>query len=480
MKPVIALIGRPNVGKSTLFNRITRTRDALVADFPGLTRDRKVGEGRLAGGGYLVVDTAGIGQEQPQELAALVERHSLTAAAEADAIVLLVDARAGLMDEDVELAEALRPLGLPLWLVVNKAEGLNPDLATADFHALGLGLPIPISAAHGTGVELLIEDILETLRAASAAAHEQAPGEVAAAVAPEEEDDSGRIRVTVVGRPNVGKSTLINRMVGEDRVLAFDAPGTTRDAIHVPFERDGIAYTLIDTAGVRRRGRVEQVIEKFSVVKTLQAIDEAHVALLLIDASETITVQDTHLLGLVLESGRALVIAVNKWDGLAPDHRERVRTELDRKLRFIDYARVHFISALHGTGVGDLFTSIRRAHRSAATAIPTALLNDALERAVEAHQPPMVHGRRIKLRFAHPGGTHPPTIVIHGNQVEAVPTAYTRYLEKHFRSTFGLEGTPVRIEYRQGENPFAGRRNTLTPRQVQKRKRLVTRRRSQG
>ncbi len=473
MKPVIALIGRPNVGKSTLFNRITRTRDALVADFPGLTRDRKVGEGRVAGGGYLVVDTAGVGQEQPEELAALVERHSLKAAAEADAIVLVVDARAGLMAEDVELAAALRPLKRPLWLAVNKAEGMDAGLACAEFHSLGLGPPLAISAAHGGGVDLLIEDILEALAGASA--------EAMAADAADEADalgDSASIRVTVVGRPNVGKSTLINRMVGEDRVLAFDAPGTTRDAIRVPFERDGIAYTLIDTAGVRRKGRVEHVIEKFSIVKTLQAIDEAHVALLLIDAAETITVQDTHLLGLVLDSGRALVIAVNKWDGLEAGHRERVRVELDRKLRFIDFARVHFISARHGTGVGDLFASIRRAHHSAATAIPTAQLNDALETALEAHQPPLVNGRRIKMRFAHPGGTHPPTIVIHGNQVEAVPTAYTRYLEKYFRTTFKLEGTPVRIEYRQGENPFAGRRNELTPRQMHKRKRLISRRRS--
>jgi len=473
MKPVIALIGRPNVGKSTLFNRVTRTRDALVADFPGLTRDRKVGDGRLAGGGYLVVDTAGVGQEQPTELAAMVERHSLSAAAEADAIVLVVDARAGLMDEDIELASAIRPLGRPMWLAVNKAEGLNLELACAEFHALGLGEPVPISAAHGEGVESLIEDILADLAQATAAGDPVA-GDDEASGASEPE----RIRVTVVGRPNVGKSTLINRMVGEDRVLTFDAPGTTRDSIRVPFERDGTAYTLIDTAGVRRKGRVEHVIEKFSVVKTLKAIDEAHVALLLIDAAETITVQDTHLLGLVLDSGRALVIAVNKWDGLEPGHRERVRTELDRKLRFIDFARLHFISALHGTGVGDLFGSIRRAHRSAFTEIPTAMLNSALETALESHQPPLVNGRRIKMRFAHPGGTNPPTIVIHGNQVESVPTAYTRYLEKYFRTTFKLEGTPVRIEYRQGENPFADRRNTLTPRQVHRRKRLITRRRS--
>jgi GTPase len=470
MKPVIALIGRPNVGKSTLFNRITRTRDALVADFPGLTRDRKVGDGRLAGGGYLVVDTAGVGQEQPTELAALVERHSLAAAAEADAIVLVVDARAGLMDEDVELAAAIRPMGRPVWLAVNKAEGLNPNIACAEFHALGLGEPVPISSAHGEGVESLIEEVLERLAQMR---------EGADAGEPEDElDDPDRIRVTVVGRPNVGKSTLINRMVGEERVLAFDSPGTTRDSIRVPFERDGVAYTLIDTAGVRRKGKVEHVVEKFSVVKTLKAIDEAHVALLLVDAQENITVQDTHLLGLVLESGRALVIVVNKWDGLEADHRARVRTELERKLRFIDYARIQFISALHGTGVGDLFPAIRRAYRSAFTEIPTALLNSALETALEAHQPPMVNGRRIKMRFAHPGGTNPPTIVIHGNQVDAVPTAYTRYLEKYFRTTFKLEGTPVRIEYRQGENPFAGRRNTLTPRQAFRRKRLISHRRS--
>lgn len=462
MKPVIALIGRPNVGKSTLFNRVTRTRDALVADFPGLTRDRKFGNGLLAGGGYLVVDTAGIGQEQPAELADMVERHSLKAAEESDAIVLLVDCRAGMQDEDMELANALRPLGRPLWLAVNKAEGMIGDLAAAEFHALGIGTPVPISAAHGEGVADLFEAILEDI-------HARQPPEAE----PEEADDPARIRVTVVGRPNVGKSTLINRMVGEERVLAFDSPGTTRDSIKVPFERDGVAYTLIDTAGVRRRGRVDDRIEKFSVVKTLKAIDDAHVALLLVDAQEAVTVQDTHLLGLILTSGRALVIVVNKWDGLDPEQRQRIRTELDRKLRFIDFARIHFVSALHGTGVGELYKSIRKAHRSAHWEASTSEVNTALAKAVEAHQPPMVRGRRIKMRYAHLGGSNPPTVIIHGNQADDVPTAYRRYLENYFRQQFRLEGTPVRVEFRQGENPYAGRHNELTQRQIARRRRLM-------
>jgi GTPase len=461
MKPVIALIGRPNVGKSTLFNRITRTRDALVADYPGLTRDRKFGNGVIAGGGYLVVDTAGVGQEQPTELAALVERHSLQAAQESDAIVLVVDCRSGLQDEDAELAQVIRLMGRPVWVAVNKSEGMHGELACVEFHALGLGEPVPVSAAHGEGVEPLIETILEHLTALRGGAPAEEP------------PDPARIRVTVVGRPNVGKSTLINRMVGEERLLALDSPGTTRDSIKVPFERDGIGYTLIDTAGVRRRGKVDDRIEKFSVVKTLKAIDDAHVALLLIDAQEAVTVQDTHLLGLILTSGRALVIAVNKWDGLDHDQRARIRTELDRKLRFIDFARIHFISALHGTGVGELFASIRRAHRSAHVEASTGRINDLLAQALEAHQPPMSRGRRIKLRYAHLGGSNPPVVVIHGNQADAVPSAYKRYLENFFRHALKLEGTPVRVEFRQGENPFVGRRNELTPRQVTRRRRLM-------
>lgn len=457
MKPVVAIVGRTNVGKSTLFNRLTGTRDALVADQPGLTRDRKTGNVRVDDRCLIVVDTGGLGDDD-SEMAGLVANQTLQAAREADAVLFIVDGRAGLTGEDERIGGELRRIGKPVYLAVNKCEGLDPNAACADFFALGLGTPHPISSAHGDGVGDLLELVAEAL---PQLAEEDGAGE------------SEGIRVAIIGRPNVGKSTLVNRILGEERVLTFDQPGTTRDSIAAPFERDGTAYTLVDTAGVRRRARVSEPIERFSVVKTLQAIDEAQVVILVIDAREGVTEQDASLLGMILDSGRALLIAVNKWDGLERSDRERVKAEVERKLHFIDFARVYHISALHGTGVGNLFPSIQAAWRSAFANPSTAQLTRLLEQAVAAHPPPMVRGRRIKLRYAHLGGHNPPMVVVHGNQTESVPESYRRYLEKFLREALALEGTPVRIVFRHGENPFKGRPNPLNERQVRKRKRLI-------
>ncbi|MFM1892749.1 MAG: hypothetical protein RLZ44_1826 [Pseudomonadota bacterium] len=457
MLPVIALVGRPNVGKSTLFNRLTGTRDALVADQPGLTRDRQYGIGRLGSRPYLVVDTGGIGGDLEGVEALMVQQVSRAIAA-ADHVLLLLDAREGLTAADQAIGAELRRTGKPITLVVNKAESLDPATAAADFHALGLGEPIPIAAAHGRGVKALINSVLESL---------PPPAEGAA------EPVTQGVKIAVVGRPNVGKSTLVNRLLGEERVIAFDQPGTTRDSIRIPFERDGKAYTLIDTAGVRRRARVAEAIEKFSVIKTLQAIEEANVVLLVLDAQQGITEQDAGLAGHVVDSGRALVVAINKWDGLAPEARERIKSELQRKLPFLDFAEWRYVSALHGSGVGKLLEAVDQAHAAAVRDLRTPELTRILEDAVAEHQPPLVRGRRIKLRYAHQGGKNPPIIVIHGNQTEAVSAAYQRYLVGRFRKALGLAGTPIRIEFRSGENPYQGRRNTLSPRQQQKRKRLL-------
>jgi GTPase len=457
MLPVIALVGRPNVGKSTLFNSLTRSRDALVADQPGLTRDRKYGIGLLGPRHYLVIDTGGLSTDQ-DGISALMTQQAMIAVREADAVLFLVDARAGLIGDDEMLAQQLRRHAKKLYLVVNKTEGMEPARANVDFHALGLE-PLPISAAHGHNVVSLIETVLEALPADA-----DAPTEDAAA--------DGGIRVAVLGRPNVGKSTLVNRLLGEERVLTFDQPGTTRDSIFIPFERDGQAYTLIDTAGVRRRSRVDETIEKFSVIKTLQAIEAAHVVIMVLDASEGITEQDAHLLGHVLEAGRALVLAVNKWDGLQSDQRNNIKRELDVKLPFLDFAETHFISALHGSGVGVMFKAVQGAYRAAIMKLSTPQLTRVLQEAIEKHQPPLVRGRRIKLRYAHQGGSSPPLIVIHGNQTEYVPKDYSRYLAKFFREVFKLAGTPIRIEYKSGSNPYEGRKNVLTPRQREKRRRL--------
>jgi GTP-binding protein len=455
MKPVVAIIGRPNVGKSTLFNRLTRSRDALVADAPGLTRDWKTGEGRIGDRPYLVIDTGGI-TDSGDSLSTMVSDNAIKSAREADAVILVVDGREGRTSEDDRVAALLRTLGKPVAVAVNKTEAADEAIACADFHAYGLGEPLPISSAHGHGVVELMDAVLAPLPDAGEAEENAAKG----------------VRIAVLGRPNVGKSTLVNRMLGEERVLTFDQPGTTRDVVEVPFSRDGKPYVLLDTAGVRRRGRLSEGIEKFSVIKTLQAIDAANVVILVIDAREGVTDQDTSLLGEVLNCGRALVIAVNKWDGMSPDAREQARRTVDRRLDFINFARIHYISALHGTGVGNLYASVDRAYDSAFKDVQPSRLTEILEYLVEAHQPPLVHGRRIKLRYAHLGGHNPPLIVIHGNQTDAVPNSYRRYLEKELRAALRLEGTPLRLEFRSGENPFKGRKNTLTPRQIAKRKRL--------
>lgn len=458
MLPVIALVGRPNVGKSTLFNSLTRSRDALVADQPGLTRDRQYGIGQIGPRPYLVIDTGGLSSDQ-DGIDALMAQQAMIAVREADVVLFLVDARAGISGADETIAAQLRRNARQLYLVVNKTEGMDSARATLDFHGLGFE-PLPISAAHGHNVAALLEQVLGALPVDA-----DAPADVAAA-------DEG-IRVAVLGRPNVGKSTLVNRLLGEQRVLTFDQPGTTRDSIFIPFERDGQTYTLIDTAGVRRRSRVDEGIEKFSVIKTLQAIEAAHVVIMVLDASEGITEQDAHLLGHALESGRALVLAVNKWDGLEADQRTLIKRELDVKLPFLDFAETHFISALHGSGVGPMFKAVQNAYGAATRKLSTPQLTRALLEAVAAHQPPLVRGRRIKLRYAHQGGSSPPLIVIHGNQTEYVPKDYSRYLAKYFRELFELAGTPVRIEYKSGSNPYEGRKNVLTPRQHEKRRRLM-------
>lgn len=474
---MIALVGRPNVGKSTLFNRLTRTRDALVADFPGLTRDRQYGMGRIGPAPYVVVDTGGLGE--PDDVTYHhMQRQALRALDEADAILFLVDAQVGVTPGDEALTHELRQRGKRVWLVMNKVDGVDPDMAAADFHALALDRPWPIAARQGRGVRQLMDAVLSTLLPESMLEAQDQLIEDDQAEAPQEvvETDPA-IAVAIVGRPNVGKSTLVNRLIGEERVLVYDMPGTTRDAIHVPFERDGQAFELIDTAGVRRRARVKETIEKFSVVKTLQAIEAAQVVIMVLDARLEISEQDAHLIGHVIEAGRGLVLAVNKWDGLQPDARERIRRELDVKLGFLDFARPRFISALHGTGVGRLLEEVVQVHSAARRELPTPELNEVLAEAVQAHQPPLVRGRRIKLRYAHQGGRNPPTIVVHGNQTASLPGAYRRYLVNRFRREFDLWGTPVRLELRTGENPFAGRRNKLTPRQQRKRERMIKRNR---
>jgi GTP-binding protein len=459
MLPVIALVGRPNVGKSTLFNFLTRTRDALVADLPGLTRDRNYGYGKVGSIPYLVVDTGGLVVDA-QGVEQLMAKQTLLAIGEADRVLFLVDTREGVQPSDHFIAQTLRKLGKQVIVVANKAEGVDASTAASDFFQLGLGEPESISSAHGDGVRALMERALEGI-------------EVADKDAPIGGGDD--IRVAVIGRPNVGKSTLINRLLGEERLIAFDQPGTTRDAVFVPFERDGHRYTLIDTAGVRRRARVEEAIEKFSVIKALQAIDSANVVIGVIDAHDTVAEQDASLFGMVAERGRALLIAVNKWDGIPSDKRDEIRMGLDLRLPFLDFAPIHFISALHGTGVGELMRAVKHAYDASMREMSTPELTRVLETAIEQHQPPLVRGRRIRLRYAHQGGRNPPIIVVHGNQVQHVPDAYKRYLSNVFRKNFRLEGTPVRVEFRADENPFKGKRNPLTPRQRRSRARMMKR-----
>ncbi|MBK1641938.1 ribosome biogenesis GTPase Der [Chromatium okenii] len=455
MLPVITLIGRPNVGKSTLFNRLTHTRDALVADFPGLTRDRQYGVGQGGPRPYVIVDTGGIGTA-PEGIEALMERQVLLAVEEADHLLFLVDARDGCTPEDFEIGQRLRRFGKPITLVVNKSDSTNSAIAAAEFHRLGLGEPLPVSSTQGHGIRELLELVFAQL---PDAASDPAPA-------------ADGVRVAVVGRPNAGKSTLINRLLGEERVVTFDLPGTTRDSIFIPFERLGRHYTLIDTAGLRRRARVHDAIEKFSVIKTLQAIAAANVIILVLDAHQGIGEQDATLAGHIIESGRALVVAVNKWDGLSVEERERVKSEFVRKLAFLDFAKQHLISALHGSGVGLLLDEVDRAYANATRDLGTPILTRMLEAAVQEHQPPLVHGRRIKLRYAHQGGRNPPIIVIHGNQTELVPETYRRYLINRFRKELNLLGTPLRLEFKTSNNPFQGRKNKLTPHQIKQRQRL--------
>ncbi len=443
MKPVIALVGRPNVGKSTLFNRLTRSRDALVADLPGLTRDRHYGEGRMGERPFLVIDTGGFEPVAKEGIMHEMAKQTRQAVAEADIVIFIVDGRQGMTPHDKTITDFLRKSGRSVMLVVNKAEGMRYSAVTADFYELGLGDPYVISAAHGDGVMDLVDEALNLALA-------QKPADEEPAV------DLGKsIKIAIVGRPNVGKSTLVNTLLGEERVIAFDMPGTTRDSIEIPFERGGQQYTLIDTAGIRRRGKVFEAIEKFSVVKTLQSISEANVVLLLLDAQQDISEQDAHIAGFVLESGRALVVGVNKWDGLTSSRRDEIKIDLDRKLDFLSFAKFHFISALKSTGVDQLMKSIHSAYVAAMSDLSTPKLTRALIEAVEHQQPRRKGSIRPKLRYAHQGGMNPPIVVIHGNSLDAIDDNYKRFLEKHFRDTFALIGTPLRIEFRSGKNPFS-------------------------
>ena len=499
--PVVALVGRPNVGKSTLFNRLTRTRDALVADFPGLTRDRKYGQAHLAGYDFIVIDTGGIdGTEEGVE--EKMAEQSLLAIEEADIVLFLVDARAGLTSADIGIANYLRQRQNKTTVVVaNKVDGIDADSHCAEFYQLGLGEIAQIAASQGRGITSLMEHVLAPFAEQMAETTDESAVENADVfsevtefdewdedfdfsneedtalldeeLAQEQTPDKQNIKIAIVGRPNVGKSTLTNRILGEDRVVVYDMPGTTRDSIYIPMERDGQNYTLIDTAGVRKRGKVHLAVEKFSVIKTLQAIQDANVVLLVIDARENISDQDLSLLGFILNAGRSLVIVVNKWDGLDTDVKDRVKSELDRRLDFIDFARVHFISALHGSGVGNLFDSVKEAYECATQKMTTSMLTRILQIAVDEHQPPMISGRRVKLKYAHPGGYNPPIIVIHGNQVDKLPDSYKRYLSNHFRRSLKIIGSPIRLQFQEGNNPFAGKRNKLTPNQLRKRKRLM-------
>jgi GTP-binding protein len=442
MTPVIALVGRPNVGKSTLFNRLTKSRDALVADFSGLTRDRKYGDGKLGERPFIVVDTGGISGFEVG-LDAEMAGQSFQAIDEADAVLFLVDAQEGVTSIDHGIAKMLRQKNKPVWLVVNKTDGRDETIAVSDFYELGLpGEPYPIAASHNRGIRGLIDEVMDTFPFA------EIP-DVGA-------EEHWGTRIAIIGRPNVGKSTLVNRMLGEDRVVVYDQPGTTMDSIYIPFDRHGEKYTLIDTAGVRRRKNIYEATEKFSIIKSLQAIKDANVVVLVLDARDGVVEQDLHMLNFVLEAGRAMVVAVNKWDGMDQDDKARVKTELDRRMDFLfEWADFHFISAMHGTGVGDLYKSIGVAYESSMAKWQSNYLTTLLEGAVETHQPPMINGRRIKLRYAHQGGSNPPIIVIHGNQVDKLTGSYKRYLENTFKKILGIRGTPVRVSFRSGDNPFA-------------------------
>ena len=457
MTPVIAIVGRPNVGKSTLFNCLTKTRDALVADIPGVTRDRQYGEGKLGTKPYIVIDTGGIADTKLDMDHAVAEQAN-QAMAEADYIIFLVDARSGIMPEDLIIAKHLRTISKPVMLVLNKSDGLDENVIKGDFYRFGLGDPTCIAASHGRGVTSLIETICEKFPDV------------------EEEnvhDEKPRCpMVAIIGKPNVGKSTLVNRIFGEERLIVRDEAGTTRDSIEIEIERLGKPYIFIDTAGIRRRGRIDDLVEKFSVIKSLQAIDHANVVVYVMDAREGVTDQDLHLLGFILNTGRSLVLAINKWDGLDQDQKESVKSDISRRLGFVDFATLHYISALHGTGVGDLFHSIDKAYESAYQDLSTHKLTTLLERAVAESPPPLVKSRRIKLRYANPGGHNPPIIVIHGNQTESIPNTYKRYLVNFYRDALKLVGTPLHLVFKTSTNPFKERHNELTEAQTRKRNRL--------
>jgi GTP-binding protein len=471
MLPVVALVGRPNVGKSTLFNRLTRSRDALVADYPGLTRDRQYGQAEVEEHPFIVIDTGGInGDEQGIDIK--MAEQSLMAVEEADAVLFLVDAREGLTAADHGIAEYLRKQNKKVFLVANKIDGIDGDSAVAEFYALGLGEQVhQIAAAHGRGVTQLLTlaltphiEVLANPKHNESLALDEFSEEISLsedALSKQLEDEpqeNDKIKLAIIGRPNVGKSTLTNRILGEERVVVYDMPGTTRDSVYIPMERNGREYTLIDTAGIRRRKNVTDVVEKYSVIKTLRAIEDANVCLLIIDAQEGISDQDLSLLGFILEAGRSLVLAVNKWDGLEDHEKDRIKTELDRRLGFIDFARVHFISALHGTGVGHLYESVEEAFVSATKRISTAMVTKILDMAVFDHQPPLYQGRRIKLKYAHAGGYNPPIIIVHGNSAKKLPMSYKRYLMNYYRKSLKMMGTPIRIQFKDTLNPFAGKK----------------------
>lgn len=464
MLPVVALVGRPNVGKSTLFNVLTRSRDALVADMPGVTRDRHYGFCRLGERHFVLVDTGGLA-DSDEGLAGLTARQVGLAIDEADVVIFVVDARDGLLPTDQAILERLRRASKPLLLAVNKTDGLDESVALADFSRLGFAAPLSLAASHNHGTLQLVRAIEPLLP----------PGDAE----PLSGDDEGGVRVAIVGRPNVGKSTLVNRLLGEDRVIVSDVAGTTRDSIRIPLERDGRKYTLIDTAGVRRRSRIDDAVEKFSVIKTLQSIDAANVVVMLLDATEGVTDQDAGLIGHALDAGRALVIAVNKWDGLKTYDREQCKRSLQRKLVFVEWAPQVTISALHGTGIGELMKLVNRVHLAANRKMTASDLTRALEAAYAAYQPPLVRGHAPKLRYAHPGGSNPPTIVIHGSRTRHLAESYRRYLENFFRKRYKLEGTPIRIDFREGENPYAGKK-TAPAEGPQKRRKRVVRNTRQG
>ncbi len=436
MLPVVAIVGRPNVGKSTLFNALTRTRDAIVADIPGVTRDRQYGYARIGAVPCVLIDTGGL-VDNPSGIESQMRKQTDRALEECDRVIFLADARAGLTSQDHYVAGQLRRAGKPVTLAINKAEGLDPDMVAADFQALGIGVPHSIAATHGQGCRELIDTVLAGLTAS-----------------PSPAEDTSAIRVAIIGRPNVGKSTLVNRLLGEERVIASEQPGTTRDSIMVPFQRDGRDFLLVDTAGMRRRSKVDDAIERASVARTLQAIAEAHAVVMVLDAHDNVGEQDASVLGQALERGRVLLIAVNKWDGIPSDQRDEIRRQLSLKLDFVPFAPQHFISARHGTGVGELARDIVRGYDAAMRAMSTPQLTKVLERAIEAHQPPLVRGRRIKLRYAHQGGRNPPRVIIHGNQTVSVPEAYRRYLANVYREAFDLYATPVAIDFRSEANPY--------------------------